>query len=137
MNKKALYAGVFINDEFIETLINRQSVHLSNVIDNIHCTFIFNPTEEEESELVKIIGREVSLLVHRYGHTENNSGFAVLIPLSMDRYYKNSSRPHITVSISDSGKPKDTGSIDFDTIIDEPFIIKGRFGICYTTGIEK
>ncbi len=78
-----------------------------------------------------IIGKEVEVIIVGYGSDGLNSGFAVEIPKELNKFYKNKSVAHITVSLGEvneiKGKAVDTGKLEFNKL-DKILKIKGRIG---------
>ena len=78
-----------------------------------------------------IIGKEVEVIIVGYGSDGLNSGFAVEIPKELNKFYKNKSVAHITVSLGEAdgikGKAVDTGKLKFNKL-DKTLKIKGRVG---------
>ena len=66
-----------------------------------------------------------------------NSGFAVEIPEELNKFYKNKSVAHITVSLGElngiKGKAVDTGKLKFNKL-DKILKIKGRIGY-FSSGV--
>jgi hypothetical protein len=125
---KILYYGIFFEKQLIDNIYSNQ--RLSNVIQYPHVTFCFGKNMVVPYHL---IGNNVNINVIGYGLTEDNQGLLVDIPEEYMEYYINKSIPHITLSVSSNGKPKNTGNIKFESI--EPFTITGKFGYFTNLGL--
>lgn len=81
-----------------------------------------------------IVGKEVEVIIVGYGSDGLNSGFAVEIPEELNKFYKNKSVAHITVSLGElngiKGKAVDTGKLGFNKL-DKRLKIKGGLDISY------
>lgn len=131
---KALYCGIFLNSESSEKLINMQNVKLEKIVKNIHCTFKFMPTAEEEKEFSSLIGKDICMKIVGYGNDNENSGFSVEIPKELEKIYHGSNQPHITVSLGNNGRAVNTGNLVFRNV--EHFNVYGKMGICYDSGVS-
>ena len=60
------------------------------------------------------------------GSTDDNQGFEIEVPNELKEYYKGAYIPHITMSVSKTGKPVNTKDIDFKKI--KPFEVTGKIG---------
>ncbi len=130
MYKKKIigYQGIFFDNDVKEKLIELQQRSLNKNIDNIHVTFYYGNIERYPEEILE---KEFEVKVLGYGFDGLNSGFLVEIPKELSIYYKNSSVPHITISLGEingvKGKAVDTGALKFEKF-DTSFIIKGKIG---------
>lgn len=94
---------------------------LDRPIKHQHVTLCYNPTDEEYSKLIGMIRQEFDFMAVGYGCTKDNEGYAVELPRTIP--YFNTAIPHITVSLSKTGKAVDTGYIGFHAI--KPFKLHG------------
>ncbi len=121
MVKNIIYLGIFFPNE--EKLITGKE--LEKVIPNKHITLAFRPKEIPEG----IIGKPVKVKVVGYACDGNNEGFqseVVTEDKDILNLLKEVRVPHITTSVSNSGKPVDTWKLNFQPI--EPFCIDGIVG---------
>ena len=124
MSDKMIYAGIFLDedDQFIGSL--------DKTIEHQHVTIAFKPDEETEAVIRKHLGEEVELMVEGYGCDDDNEGLKVMIfdwdSMELMPLFDNIDIPHITISVSETGKPKDTAKLEFE---DTPaFFIVGKIG---------
>ena len=129
-NKKEIfgYQGIFFDDSVKAELIKLQKKGLNENIINMHVTFNYGKLYKFPED---IIGKEVEVIIVGYGSDGLNSGFAVEIPKELNKFYKNKSVAHITVSLGEvngiKGKAVDTGKLEFNKL-DKILKIKGRIG---------
>ena len=122
------YQGIFFDEPTKEKLIDLQENPLEEVVKDMHITFLFGKTEKYTTQLME---KETPLEIIGYASDGKNSGFEVKLPEYLEKYYKNSTPPHITVSIGEvdgvKGKPVDTGKLDFKPL-EDPITISGKLG---------
>jgi hypothetical protein len=124
------YEGLFLDKESVQLVKAIEPVNLGFQNDEIHITFKYKPSVEETFD--EIVGRVYELKVIGYGNDGKNSGFQVELPDELLPYYINVDEngnlkpPHITVSLAEGAKAKDTAFLDFVPLT--PFTIKARFG---------
>ena len=102
---------------------------LDRIIQNQHVTFGFR-TEYP----IYLQGQRVTLLVTGYGNDGQNEAYSVELADWVKTEYVGSSKPHITLSVSSSGKPVDSWKLDFQPI--DPFTIIGTFGYFDRSGVH-
>ena len=126
------YEGLFFDDEYEKLIFSLEGKHLGIVNDKLHCTFKYRPTEDEIFN--DIAGEDFELCIVGYGNDGQNSAFKVILPLELQKYYINYDDedgtlkvPHITVSLSEGAKAKDSKDLSFKDL-KKPVKIKGRFG---------
>lgn len=135
-NKKEIfgYQGIFFDDSVRTELIKFQQKGLNENIINMHVTFNYGRLYKFPEN---IVGKEVEVIIVGYGSDALNSGFAVEIPEELNKFYKNKSVPHITVSLGKlngiKGKAVDTGKLEFNKL-DKILKIKGRIGY-FSSGV--
>jgi len=119
-----VYWGIFFDDphQILEGTLEKQ-------IEFPHVTYGFKvPYPEEELQgvlcIVKLIG---------YGKDDNNEAWLVELPTWTLGYYHGATNPHIAISVSKTGKPVDSGKLEFQSI--DPIKIVGRFGYFNGRGI--
>ena len=136
MNKKELfeYQGIFFDDSVRTELIKFQKKGLNENIINMHVTFNYGRLYKFPED---ILGKEVEVIIVEYGSDGLDSGFAVEIPEELNKFYKNKSVAHITVSLGEvngiKGKAVDTGKWEFNKL-DKILKIKGRIGY-FSSGV--
>ena len=129
-NKKEIfgYQGIFFDDIVRKELIKFQQKGLNENIINIHVTFNYGRLYKFPEN---IVGKEVEVIIVGYGSDGLNSGFAVEMPEELNKFYKNKSVAHITVSLGEvngiKGKAVDKGKLQFNKL-DKILKIKGRVG---------
>ena len=129
-NKKEIfgYQGIFFDESVRAELIKLQKKGLNENIINMHVTFNYGKIYKFPEN---IVGTEVEVIIVGYGSDGLNSGFAVEIPEVLNKFYKNMSVAHITVSLGEisgiKGKAVDTGKLEFNKL-DETVKIRGRIG---------
>lgn len=132
---KYIYTGVFFD---LSEVINRFNCNigaakLSNIIENPHVTFTFKPKEVNP----KLFGKEVVFRVIGYACDGKNQGLQVEYARMSEKLlpeYNTIQNPHITISVSEDGKPVDTGKLKFEPI-ENPFYIAGTYGTYTSEGV--
>ena len=125
------YEGLFFDENEVKKIKSYELNDLGNIHECIHCTFVYKPNKDKLYE--ELLNKEISIYLISYGSNKNNSGFEVEIPKEYMKYYNNFDihgnyvKPHLTSSISDNGKSKDTCKLKF-TPLKEKVKITGRFG---------
>lgn len=101
-----IYEGFFINSEIRGAL--------ENDIEHKHLTTEFHPKKTHQN----LYGCAVVLHASKYAIDANNEGYYIdRISTSyreLDDLFNNIEVPHITLSISKTGKPVDTAKLDFE-----------------------
>ena len=129
MNKYQ-YIGAFLNREALyakEQVKSRE--HLDRLIDAPHVTFQYLPEEVNEN----LFGEPVRLKVTGYGKDGDNEGLRVEIIAEnpeIQEMAKSIPLPHVTLSISTTGKAVNTRFLEFSDV--KPFFLDATFG-----GYEK
>ena len=141
-NRRVVYQAIFINPEDIAKLIEKQGEKLPREIKDMHCTFKFQPSEEEIKKFSKLLGKALSLKIVGYCSDGKNSGYEVELTPEQNEAYTNfhsvdtespiptvaKTTPHITVSMEEGAKAVDTGMLPFSKEGFEPFIVHGKAG---------
>lgn len=141
-NRRVVYQAIFINPEDIAKLIERQGDKLPKEVKDIHCTFKFQPSEEEIKKFSELLGKDIELKVVGYCSNGKNSGYEIELSPEQDRVYTNvhsvdkgkvvptieKTTPHITVSMKEGAKAVDTGMLPFSKEGFEPFVVHGKAG---------
>lgn len=125
---KVIYTGVFINAKELERQLEEHGVERQKLwrdIHDTHVTFQFRPTDVDES----LFGRPVDIRVVGYGVNPQNEGLLVEICCAdkkVQRLCEQVEVPHITLSVSEKGKPVNTRYVDFAPI-ENPFTVQGVY----------
>lgn len=126
MNKYQ-YIGAFLNREALyakEQVKSRE--HLDRLIDAPHVTFQYLPEEVNEN----LFGEPVRLKVTGYGKDGDNEGLRVEIIAEnpeIQEMAKSIPLPHVTISISTTGKAVNTRFLEFADV--KPFFLEATFGV--------
>lgn len=134
------YEGIFFDDEEVKKIQKYELNNLGNIHEKVHCTFVYKPTNDQIYD--ELVNKEISIYLISYGSGKNNSGFEVEIPEEYMKYYNNYDihgnyvKPHLTSSISDNGKSKDTHKLKFSPL-KEKIKITGKFGYWIKTDTEE
>lgn len=130
--KRVIYTGIFFNrDEFFDLF----SPKLVKGIEYPHVTISFKPKGSEVHQ--ELFGTKVEVQVVGYAISENNEGVAVKCVVNnttMQKLCDELALPHITISVSETGKPVDTVNLDFKPV-ENGAKLTGRFGAFTTGGI--
>lgn len=105
---RIIYEGFFVNP----------NVELHSVLDKDiefkHITTEFKPAKTHEH----LYGKMANFVVKGYGNDDVNEGILVGISSSedgeLDELFNNIGVPHITLSVSNEGKPVNTSKLDFN-----------------------
>ena len=125
------YEGIFFDENECKKIRGLEKNPHANIHECIHCTFIYKPSNDQIYDF--LLNKEIDIYLISYGSSKNNSGFEVEIPEEYMKYYDNYDiegnyvKPHLTASISDNGKSKDTCKLKF-TPLEEKVKITGKFG---------
>ena len=90
---------------------------LSQVIKHQHITLVFNPTDTQVKEYLKLLEREeVNYSYEATGYANNgvNEGYSVIIKEEIPYY--NTFAPHITTAVAEGASAVGTGSLKFKNI---------------------
>lgn len=127
------YEGIFFDEDMVDIIHSLEKGKLSSINDNIHCTFKYHPNNNEIFN--EIVGKVFEVYLIGYGNDGKNSGFEVLLPRELEKYYINFDEenpmvlkvPHITASLEVDAKASNTKNLDFKPL-DTPIKLTGRFG---------
>ena len=121
-----VYWGIFFENEPV------LRGHLSRDIEDKHVTFEFKHQDYPAKFPKELLGRYAKVMIIGYGNDGVNEAVKVVISEDVSGYYFNDAVPHITMSVSDEGEPKDSGKLEFDLSIPDKMeelpTITGRFG---------
>ena len=147
VKRTVIYEGLFVlehyndieNGGFDGTRIKTEPFRYSSLNNPIcypHVTVAYKPEVTHE----ELYGTEISIIVKGYGNDGINEGYLVeFVPYFAttkgDKFSKlcellsNIEIPHITISISDEGKPVNTSKLKFEKLpMDKQFVLDGEFG---------
>ena len=116
---KVIYSAVFLD----RPLPGR----LTTVIANQHVTHVFRPSTVDKS----FLGKKVAVKLLGYANDGVNEGYSVSVSSADENLHealKSILVPHITLSVSESGKPVDTQKLDFKPV-DKCETIIGSYGV--------
>lgn len=126
MKSNYIYTGCFLPLEKIDEVSHYYGLtHLDQIVQNPHMTVEFRPRTVDES----LFGEEVRITLVGYGNDTKNEGFKVVAHTKnakLQQIIEKVLVPHITISTSRSGKPIDTGLLDFSQI--KPVTLLARYG---------
>ena len=137
------YEGLFFEDkEALDIIFKLEKTHLPIIHDKIHCTFKYNPKDDEIFD--DIVGNTYEIKLIGYGCDGKNSGFEIELPEELLKYYINYAEedpnklegPHITTSLARGTKAMNTKKLNFIPL-DKTYTIKGKFGYWIEDGINE
>ena len=127
------YEGIFFEGEIVEIIHSLEKTTLEEINDRLHCTFKYHPSNEEIFN--DIVGKTFEVYLVGYANDGKNSGFEILLPEELKKYYINFDEdnpcvlkiPHITASLKQGAKASNTKNLKFNKL-EKPVKINGRFG---------
>ncbi|MBR3890928.1 MAG: hypothetical protein IKJ30_02490 [Bacilli bacterium] len=127
------YEGIFFDGEAVDFIHSLEENRLERVNNILHCTFKYKPSDKEIFD--DIVGKNFDIYIVGYGNDGMNSGFEVVLPSELMKYYINFDEnnpdvikiPHITASLSEGAKAVNTKNLIFKRL-EKPIKITGRFG---------
>lgn len=126
--QKVVYTGVFVDSKDLTHKLSMHGVKRTKLwreILNTHVTFQYRPETVDES----LFGSPVDIRVVGYGVNSQNEGLLVEVICANKEVQKLCEQvavPHITLSVSEDGKPVNTRYVDF-VRIENPFVIQGVY----------
>lgn len=126
--QKVVYTGVFVDSKDLTHKLSMHGVKRTKLwreIPNTHVTFQYRPETVDES----LFGSPVDIRVVGYGANSQNEGLLVEVICANKEVQKLCEQvavPHITLSVSEDGKPVNTRYVDF-VRIENPFVIQGVY----------
>lgn len=126
--QKVVYTGVFVDSKDLTHKLSMHGVKRTKLwreIPNTHVTFQYRPETVDES----LFGCPVYIRVVGYGVNSQNEGLLVEVICANKEVQKLCEQvavPHITLSVSEDGKPVNTRYVDF-VRIENPFVIQGVY----------
>ena len=126
MRPDYIYIGCFFDVDELQTAVAPIAPQrLERPIPAPHVTFAYRPERGD----TRLVGRAVTGRVTGYGTAGRNQGRRVEV-LTRDPILRELAlripAPHITLSVSRTGRPVDTAGLSFSPV--EPFLLTGRFG---------
>ena len=129
------YIGCFIpRDTILSVIEGIDRSPLAKPIDDTHVTFAYMPIQVDES----LFGESVRIRIKGYGNDGENEGLLVELSTdnsSLNKMIEQIPTPHITLSVSETGKAVNTRFIEFHDI--EPVECVGTFSGCFFNGSIK
>jgi hypothetical protein len=126
MRSTYIYIGCFVDRETLLQAVDPiRETPLSCTIEAPHVTFAFRPKWVDRS----LFGSSIELALVGYGNDGENEGVLVeLLQASPEvrTLFDQIPVPHITLAVSETGKPVDTKDLLFHPI--SPVVITGTFG---------
>jgi len=126
MKQKILYVGAFVSPTALaDALYGVRSGHLGREIDTPHVTFRYAPREIP----AELFGTPLTVRITGYGCDGENEGVSAEIITDSEELAAMAQEiavPHITLSVSETGKPVNTRYLHFEPIV--PFCIDAVFG---------
>ncbi len=126
MNHPFTYVGCFIKMNVFQNAIKGvRSTPLENDIQYPHITFAYKPREVDQS----LFGTHIKVRIVGYGNDGENEGLKVQLSSSeprMQNMIDELETPHITIAVSNEGKPVNTKRLNFEEI--EPIVLFGKYG---------
>lgn len=125
---KVIYTGAFVDSKELEHKLEEYGVERTKLwrqIKDAHVTFQFRPADVDES----LFGLPVDIRVIGYGVNTQNEGLLVEVTCANETVQKLCDKvevPHITLSVSEDGKPVNTRYVGFAPI-KTPFTIRGVY----------
>lgn len=127
------YEGIFFEEDMVDLIHSLETEKLAIVNDEIHCTFKYHPNNNEIFN--EIVGQIFEVYIVGYGNDGQNSGFEILLPEELKKYYINFDeqnpeilkKPHITASLAEDAEASNTKNLDFKPL-EVPIKLVGRFG---------
>ena len=148
IKRTVIYEGLFVYEwnDVCEGMVRQETpfecATLENPINNPHITVVYRPAIDHND----FYGADVYAVVRGYGNDGINEGYLVeLIPgdgkkarnIEFCKLLCDIKTPHITLSVSNDGKPVDTNKLTFETLpMNEQFVLECRFGAFVVTEYE-
>ena len=124
--REIVYIGCFFSrEEVMEKAARCRKDRLYRSIENPHVTFAYRP----DTIPYEAFGTPVAVTVVSYGCDGENESFGVMIgelPEVLQPLAQAIEVPHITISVSKTGKPVNSRYVTCEPI--EPFVLRGVFG---------
>jgi len=134
---KVIYEGIFIAKEEILAIAEKHGERLAKVIEHPHVTTRFKPIYTMNS----LYGTPCDIIITAHGCNGKNEGFKVHVVSddeAINRMVGQVEHPHITISVSEDGKPVDTAKLVSSRKMrrcKEVVKVKGVFGAFTPEGV--
>lgn len=126
MNHPYIYVGCFLCSDALQRVIEGFRVNpLENDIQYPHITFAFKPYSVDRT----LFGEEIKVVITGYGNNGVNEGLRVELfsnNIVIQEMIDHIDQPHITVAVSNEGKPVNTKDLTFASV--RPIILIGKYG---------
>lgn len=126
MSHPFVYVGCFIKFDTFQSVIKAiRKNPLKNDIKAPHVTFKYRPSDVDDI----LFGESVRITIIGYGNDGLNEGLKVALKadnLVIQHMIDKIEIPHITVAVSNEGKPVNTKYLRFEKI--KPIEIDGKYG---------
>lgn len=136
IRQRTFFAGLFIDPEELSQKI-QPTLERVNLFQP-HITTAFKPSAEQLH--LDQLGSSAKIIAVGYGNDGENEGLLVRIESDNPEIQADCDAletPHITISVSRRGKPKNTAKLDFNPLT-EPFELNAKYGIfCQGMCIEN
>ena len=126
LERRVLYAGLFVNPEELYGTIPPT---LERSIEHPHVTTSYKPGVGQFH--LEQLGSGARVIAIGYGNNGKNEGLLVKVEADdpvIQEACDALETPHITLSVSRDGRPKDTAFLKF-TPLEKPFEITGEYGL--------
>lgn len=121
-----IYIGWFVDFQELHGVIDSIRINpLDCDIEFPHITAKFSPEEVE----ISAFGKRIDVIANGYGNDGENEGILVSIETEdkkMKELFDNIQTPHITIAVSESGRPVNTKNLVFSEIA--PIRFTATFG---------
>ena len=128
-----LYTGCFFESaQLNEKLLPIERKILEKVVDYPHITFEFKPSAVD----VSLFGKVILATIVGYASSRTNEGVSVKVFSDNDvlqRIISQIEIPHITLSLREGARAKDTRYLKYDDIV--PIEIRGVYGAMSSCGV--
>ena len=114
---ECIYWGVFLGREQIP------EPSLARPVESPHVTFGFR-----QPFPLELLGQSCDIHYIGYADDGDNQALAVSLPDWVQSYYGGAEQPHITISVSEQGKPVNSANLDFESIAEYEAMETGIFG---------
>ena len=127
MSANVIYTGIFFDKKNQEQLFAKFPPKLFRAIGEPHVTLSFKP--DKAASHSDLWGTKATVTVIGYGKNEDNEGVLVKVQTENEQLQASFDEikvPHITLSVSENGKPVNTAYLNFKPC--EEICIEGVFG---------
>lgn len=114
---KCIYWGIFLDREQIP------EPSLERPVEHPHVTFAF-----KRPFPLELLGAPCDVYYIGYADDGDNQALAVSLPDWVWDYYDGAEQPHVTISVSEQGKPANSAGLSFESIAEYDAMETGVFG---------